>query len=76
MIRFETEPGEQAQVDWTVIRRGRDKLSVFMEVLVYSRFSFVRFAGDEKFETMLNDLLCAKISKIAICCVQPLCAPL
>ena len=54
IIRFETEPGEQAQVDWTVIRRGRDKLSAFVGTLGYSRFSFVRFAGDEKFGTLIE----------------------
>ena len=26
VIRFETEPGEQMQVDWAVIRRGADRL--------------------------------------------------
>ncbi len=31
--RFETEPGDQAQIDWTTIRRGKDRLSVFVATL-------------------------------------------
>jgi transposase len=30
VIRFETGPGEQMQVDWAVIRRGGNRLSVFV----------------------------------------------
>ena len=33
MVRFETAPGEQMQVDWAVIRRGADRLSVFVATL-------------------------------------------
>jgi transcriptional regulator with XRE-family HTH domain len=29
IVRFETAPGEQMQVDWAVIRRGSNRLSVF-----------------------------------------------
>lgn len=54
IIRFETPPGRQAQVDWTVIRRGKNKLSAFVGTLGYSRFSFVWFTNDEKFETLID----------------------
>ena len=54
IIRFETPPGRQAQVDWTAIRRGRNKLSAFVGTLGFSRFSFVWFAGDEKFATLID----------------------
>jgi transposase len=30
IVRFETEPSRQMQVDWAVIRRGTDPLSVFV----------------------------------------------
>ena len=50
-VRFETPPGRQAQVDWTSIRRGKDRLSAFVGTLGFSRYSFVRFAEDGKFET-------------------------
>ncbi len=32
VVRFETEPGEQMQVDWAVIRRGTARLSVFVTI--------------------------------------------
>ncbi len=52
--RFETEPGYQAQIDWTTIRRGKDRLSAFVATLGYSRWSFVWFTTDEKFETLID----------------------
>ncbi|BAQ50187.1 MULTISPECIES: IS21 family transposase [Methylobacterium] len=33
VVRFETAPGEQMQVDWAVMRRGADRLSVFVAIL-------------------------------------------
>ena len=41
-------------MDWTVIRRGRDKLSAFAGVLGFSRFSFARIAEDEKLGTPID----------------------
>ena len=52
--RFETEPGYQAQIDWTTIRRGKDRLSAFVATLGYSRWSFVWFTTDERFETLID----------------------
>ena len=37
VVRFETGPGEQMQVDWAVIRRGSNRLSVFVATLGWSR---------------------------------------
>ena len=51
VIRFETPPGRQAQVDWTAIRRGKHKLSAFVGTLGFSRYAFVWFADNEKFES-------------------------
>ncbi|MBL4559322.1 MAG: transposase [Rhodobacteraceae bacterium] len=34
--RFETEPGYQAQIDWTPIRRGKDRLTAFVATLGFS----------------------------------------
>jgi hypothetical protein len=34
--RGSTDPGEQMQVDWAVIRRGSDRLSVFVATLAPS----------------------------------------
>lgn len=43
VVRFETEPGEQMQVDFTYIRKGRFPLLAFVATLGWSRASFVRF---------------------------------
>ncbi len=52
--RFETAPGEQAQIDWTTIRRGKDRLSAFVATLGFSRWSFVWFSTDERFDTLIE----------------------
>lgn len=54
VLRFETEPGEQMQVDWAVIRRGTDRLSVFVATLGWSRAAYVEFVTDERLETWLR----------------------
>lgn len=54
IIRFETPPGRQAQVDWTVIRRGKNKLSAFVGTLGFSRLSFVWFADNERFDALIE----------------------
>jgi transposase len=54
VVRFETAPGEQMQVDWIVFRRGRDRLSAFVATLGYSRASYVEFVTDERLETLLK----------------------
>ena len=52
-VRIETAPGEQMQVDWATIRRGRDRLSVFVATLGWSRAAYVEFVTDERLETLL-----------------------
>jgi transposase len=53
-VRFETAAGEQMQVDWAVIRRGGDRLSVFVATLGWSRASYVEFVTDERVETLIG----------------------
>jgi transposase len=53
MVRFETEPGRQCQMDWVEFRKGRDRLAAFVATLGYSRASYVEFVTDEKLETLL-----------------------
>lgn len=53
VVRFETLPGQQMQVDFTTIRRGRSKLKAFVATLGYSRASFVRFSSHERQEDWL-----------------------
>ncbi len=52
VVRFETAPGEQMQVDWGVFRRGKDPLSAFVATLGWSRYAYVEFASDERFATL------------------------
>lgn len=54
LIRFETEPGRQMQCDFATIRRGRDRLSVFIATLGWSRAAYVEFVSDERLETLLG----------------------
>lgn len=48
VIRFETAPGQQMQVDFTTIKRGRHKLKGFVATLGYSRACYVCFSEYEK----------------------------
>jgi transposase len=54
LIRFETEPGRQMQVDFATIRRGQDRLSAFIATLGWSRTSYVEFVTGERIETLLG----------------------
>jgi transposase len=56
VVRFETEPGEQMQADFTHVRRGRDPLLAFVATLGYSRSSFVRFTTAEDAATLCTCL--------------------
>lgn len=52
VVRFETEPGQQMQVDWGVFRRGKNPLSAFVATLGWSRYSYVEFVTNERFDTL------------------------
>jgi transposase len=59
VMRFETEPGRQAQVDWKEFGRqvvdGKEtKLYAFVMVLGYSRMPFVRFTTNMRQSTLLG----------------------
>jgi len=56
VVRFETPPGQQLQVDFVVIRRGRERLSAFVATLGYSRMTFVYFVENEQIDTVLECL--------------------
>ena len=53
VVRFETAPGEQLQVDWVEFRHGRAPLYAFCATLGFSRMSFVEFVTDMKVETLI-----------------------
>jgi transposase len=52
MVRFETEPGKQMQVDWGQMRGGKNPIHAFIAVLGYSRALFVRFTDNMRYETL------------------------
>ena len=52
VVRFETPAGQQMQVDWCVFRRGSDPLSAFVATLGFSRYSYVEFVCNERFESL------------------------
>ena len=52
LIRFETDPGQQMQVDW--IEFPKDGLSAFVATMGYSRASYVEYVTDEKVETLIQ----------------------
>lgn len=54
VVRFETEPGQQMQADWASVGRGKDKLSVFIATLGFSRAAYVEFVDDERVETLIG----------------------
>jgi len=51
IIRFETDPGFQGQVDWTIIRSGKNPIYGFVMTLGFSRATFVYFTSDMKQDT-------------------------
>lgn len=53
VVRFETPPGQQMQVDFVVIRKGVKRLSAFVATLGYSRMTYVRFVENEQLETVI-----------------------
>ncbi len=51
VIRFETEPGSQAQVDWSILQKG--KLYAFAMILGFSRSAYVEFVERTHLEQLL-----------------------
>lgn len=52
LVRFETEPGEQLQVDWIEFSRS-PRLAAFVATLGFSRYSYVEYVRNERIETLL-----------------------
>ncbi|CAN5471209.1 hypothetical protein BH10PSE16_BH10PSE16_04800 [soil metagenome] len=53
VVRFETAPGEQLQVDWVEFRKGANPLYAFCATLGFSRASYVEFVTDMKVQTLV-----------------------
>lgn len=64
-IRFETNPGLQAQVDWKedmilVNKNGEIfKINIFLMVLGYSRYKFIMLTSNRSQETLFNCMITA-----------------
>jgi transposase len=52
VVRFETQPGQQMQIDWIEFRRER--LAAFVATLGFSRMSYVEYVHDERIETLIG----------------------
>lgn len=52
LVRFETEPGQQMQVDWGVFKLNNQRVSLFLGTLGWSRFNYGEFVVNEQFETL------------------------
>jgi len=52
VVRFETPPGKQMQVDWGKMRGGKKPLHAFVAVLGYSRSLFVVLTDNMRYETL------------------------
>lgn len=53
VVRFETLPGEQMQIDWTTIRYGKNPIYGFVATLGYSRYTFVCFTDNMEASTLV-----------------------
>lgn len=54
VVRFETAPGEQMQVDWVEFSKGNNPLYAFCATLGYSRASYAEFVSDMKVGTLID----------------------
>lgn len=55
LVRFETEAGQQMQLDWAEFRLGTVRWYLFVAVLGFSRWLWGRFVDNQRFEA-LRDL--------------------
>ena len=56
VVRFETLPGQQMQVDFTTISHHKKRIKAFVATLGFSRATFVRFMDRERQEDWIEGL--------------------
>lgn len=54
LIRFETDPGEQMQVDFASFKFLNQKFYAFVAVLGYSRMSYIEFVPNQKINNVIS----------------------
>ena len=52
VVRFETDPGQQMQVDWGVFRLNGQRVSLYLSTLGWSRYAYGVFVDNERFDTL------------------------
>lgn len=57
IVRFETPPAKQMQIDFTTIRNGKLTLKAFVATLGYSRATFVKFYTHERADAWQDGLI-------------------
>lgn len=54
IVRFETAPGEQMQVDWTTMRWGKNPIYGFVATMGNSRYTFTCFSDNMESPTLVK----------------------
>jgi transposase len=56
IVRFETDPGQQMQADFTIIHKGAKPLMALVATMGFSRAGFARFTVSEDPDTLVDCL--------------------